>query len=83
MHDMPTLPGFQRLADISAPFPGVRVLRSAVDTAHPEIQATTGGNSRPLPECVGCVGCARPCGIGHTAAGEVVGDVRGTTGGEG
>ena len=70
MNDMPTLPSIPSSTHVFFSQPGLLVLRRTQDTTHSEIQSAQGRNSFPLPECVGCVGCARACGIGHSAASE-------------
>lgn len=66
-----TLSGFKRSSSIHFSLPIVPTVRGEKDSAHTEIQVAAGGNNRPLPECAGCVGCARSCGVNHTSDVEI------------
>lgn len=78
MNALPTMPGFQRGEVVHVAQPGLHLLRSQNDSAHPAVQPIEGSYCTPLQKRPKRVGCTWVCGERDSQAGEVGGFVRGT-----
>ena len=70
MNALPTLPSLPRGAHACLSQPGLRVLRSEVDTKNPTLPTAASGNRSALPSCAGSMGCPGTCRGRDSAAGE-------------